>query len=355
MKKFVALFLTALLLIVPLGVHASAAEPASGSLNVMTYNVSGIPVFGDTQGSQNAVTGDARMAKIGEALSRESGCEIIGTQEDFNHHDALAQAMPDYMYQSYSSGGIPLGDGLNLFSKYPLFNVERTSWEASYGVLSGSADRLAEKGILSCVVEIAEGLYIDLYVIHADAGIDSKSVDARKDNFRQLAEMINTRTEDRAVIVIGDYNSLYSRDLPDDLYTNLISAAGLTDCWAEICNNGDCTFDNGTDWNPSLNESYDRVLFKSGGGITLTAKSFEYQQFTDENGETYTDHIAAKASLFYEVTGVTTTPEKLETQAPIDQEQRQIDEFNAVINTLKLVFTSLPELVYLLKQGIDLL
>ncbi len=355
MKKTISLFLAALPLITSLGISASAAEPASGYLNIMTYNVSGIPVIGDSQGTQRELTGGDRMAKIGEALCSESGCDIIGTQEDFDNHDALAAAMPDYAYQTLSSGGIPLGDGLSVFSKYPIYNVARTGWEQNYGVLSGSSDRLTKKGIVSCVVEIADGLYIDLYVLHADAGKDIKSVEARKDNFRQLAAMINARTEDRAVIVFGDFNFTYSRNLADDMYETLVVPAGLTDCWVQLCNNGDCTYDGGVDWNPTQNEALDRIMYKSGGGITLNAESFEYRQFTNENNETYTDHIAAKARITYQVTGATTVPDTLNTQDPIDEEQRQSDLTQAVLDTLALIFSSLPELIYLIGQGIDLI
>ena len=335
-----------------LGVGARAFEPKTGSLNIMTYNVSGIPVIGDFQGTQRDLMGNARMAKIGEVLNNESGCDIIGTQEDFDLHAALAKAMPAYIYQTQSSGGVPLGDGLAVFSKLPVYNVKHTKWNTSYGILSAGTDRLAQKGILSSVIEISNGVYIDFYVLHADAANDIKSAEARADNYRQLADMINSRAYDRAAIVVGDFNTTFDRNQVDDLYNNLVKPAGLSDSWAELYNNGDCSYDNGAGWNPTLYELYDKIMFKSGGGVELNAGTLQYIQFTDAQGKTYTDHISAKACINYKITGDTTNTEVLKTVDPINSTQRMLDEFTAVIKTLVLIFTNLNELGDLIKEGL---
>ena len=133
----------------PVGANAAGYETAAGTLNVLTFNVSGIPVIGDFQGTQRELRGNARMAKIGDLLNRDSGCDIIGTQEDFNHHDALAAAIPDFPFRTQSSGGAPLGDGLGVFSKNPIYNVKHTKWDTSYGILSGATDRLASASATS--------------------------------------------------------------------------------------------------------------------------------------------------------------------------------------------------------------
>ena len=356
-KKITAVLLTAALLVSGLCICAGAesAGAKGGTLNPLSYNVSGIPIFGDTQGTQRELKGEDRMHKIGEILSTESGCDIVGVQEDFNLHPYLAEAMTAFPYQTETSGGVPLGDGLNAFAAHPIYNVKRTAWEKCYGVLSGSADRLAEKGILSCVMEIEDGVFIDFYVIHTDAGIDVASVAARKDNFRQLTEMINSREEDRALIILGDFNSRYNRNQDDDLYNNLVKPVGLTDVWAELHNGGDYTYDNGENWNPTLNESIDKVMFKNGGGVEFEPQSLEYITFTNENGETYTDHISTKVSLSYKITGECKAPASLEAPKPADKTKMALAETAAIIKALVLVFTHIHELFYLLGQGIALI
>ncbi|MBE6782900.1 MAG: hypothetical protein E7536_02690 [Ruminococcaceae bacterium] len=316
------------------------------TFNIMTYNVSGIPVIGDGQGTQKEIKGNARMAKIGEILCRDSGCEIIGVAEDFNHHPALAKAMKSYEYQTFSKGGIPLGDGLNIFSKVPVYNVVRNKWRKSFSYIGGSSDRLAQKGILSSVVEIEKGVYIDLYVVHTDASNDPKSVVARRDNFHQLADMINSRKEDRAIIVVGDFNTTFCLNAEDEPYEILVKKAGLTDSWAEIHNDGKCDYKNEKDWNPDLKETLDRVMYKSGGGVELKAESYEYVEFTDNEGETYTDHISTRARISYEVTGVVSAPEKLEKPKPANKFLQFVKTAGLTVFTLVMVILHLYELLY---------
>lgn len=318
----------------------------NGKLKIMTYNVSGIPVLGDNQGSQREFKGKERMKKIGEILCRKSDCDIIGAEEDFNNHQALADAMTAYKYQSFSKGGIPLGDGLNIFSKKPVYNVKRYPWRKCFGYFAGASDRLAEKGILSAVVEIEKDIYIDFYVIHTDAANDPKSLAARKDNFLQLAELINSRKEDRAVIVMGDFNTTFILNEKDEPYECLVKKAGLTDAWAEIHNGGNCDYNSGKEWNPTLKETLDRVMYKSGGGVTLKAESYEYVEFTNDKGETYTDHISTKACIFYEVTGEVKKPEILEIPHPENKFLQTMKVTWKFIATFVKALFHLHELVY---------
>ncbi len=318
----------------------------NGKLKIMTYNVSGIPVLGDNQGSQREFKGKDRMKKIGEMLCRKSDCDIIGAEEDFNLHPALADAMTSYKYQTFSKGGIPLGDGLNIFSKKPVYNVKRIPWRKCFGYFAGASDRLAEKGILSAVVEIEKGVFIDFYVIHADAAKDPKSLVARKDNFLQLAEVINSRKEDRAVIVMGDFNTTFILNEKDEPYECLVKKAGLTDAWAEIHNGGRCVYGDGKDWNPTLKETLDRVMFKSGGGVTFKAESYEYVEFTNDKGETYTDHVSTKACLSYEVTGEVKKPEKLEIPHPENKFFQTVKVTWKFITTFVKALFHLHELIY---------
>ena len=360
MKKFLSAVLALITLLSALAVPSFAEdgepEEQTGTLSLLSYNVSGIPIFGDTQGTQRELKGKDRMHKIGEILSNESGCDIVCVQEDFNLHGYLAESMEEaFPHQTFTSGGLPLGDGLNVFSAFPIYNVMRIPWLTVYGVLSGSADRLAEKGILTTVVELEEGVYIDLYVIHTDAGIDFASVNARRDNFRQLKTLIQNRTEERAAIIIGDYNTKYIRNQSDDVYANLIEPLGLTDVWAELYNNGDVTYEDGKDWDPSLPESIDKVMFLNGGGVEFSPENLEYIEFTNDKGETYTDHVSTKAVLNYKVTGPCPKPLTLELNLPIDPNTLAKDTAKAVFKAIGLIFTHLYELFYLIGQGFQLM
>ena len=59
--------------------------------------------------------------------------------------------------------------------------------------------------------ELEPGVFVDVYTLHTDAGDDSASYEARRDNMKQLANYINTYSNGNAVIVMGDTNSRYTR------------------------------------------------------------------------------------------------------------------------------------------------
>lgn len=343
MKRFISVLLVVIISFSCLAVSASSQEVREGTIGVLTYNVAGLPVLGDARVSGKDAKGEARMEKLGNLVSEKSGCEIVGTQEDFDLNAGLVRGMVAYQYKTFTSGGIPLGDGLNVFSKYPIYNVKRTPWDKTYGVLSGSCDRLTNKGIIYCVVEIEEDIFIDLYVLHADAGRNKKSFEARGDNYRQIADMLNSREEDRAALVIGDFNTKFAWNEIDKPYEHLMVDAGLTDCWAVLCNGGDHLLEEGEEWNPTLEETYDRVMYKNGGGIEFTPLTYEYMPFENERGETYSDHVATKATLNYKVVGETSVPNELKVEEPFDQTKRFFDYVGAIFKTLYLIFTRFYE------------
>ena len=167
----------------------------------------------------------------------------------------------------------------------------------SAGVFKDSGDRLAQKGFLKTAVEIQDGVYINLYVLHADAGRTGPSLTAREDNFRQLCEDLSNDTSGRAAILLGDFNFMFWRNLSDDLYRNLLEPAGLRDVWAELNHGGDYTVDEAEyETAPEPKEKHDRILFRSGDGVAVTPVSFENIEYVDER-KTCTNHLAVGATM----------------------------------------------------------
>lgn len=357
MKKLVSVLLCVLLVFGGVSLTASADDgsASSGTLKFLSYNVSGLPVVGDFQGSVTTSTTE-RATKIGKLLnSREE--DFIGVQEDFDAHAYLAKEMTSYPYQTYSDGTMTLGSGLNMFSGHKLYNIERVRWEKEYGVLSGSADNLSNKGFVFGTMELAEGVYIDVIVLHTDAGYDPLSVVARADNFRQLAKYVNSINDGRAIVLLGDFNFRYNRDLADDMYNNLIVPTGLKDVWNELYNGGNYNYNHGSGWNPTtVGESFDRVLYKSGDNVTLEPQAISYPSILGANGERYTDHSPTEGTLSYTVTGKeTVTAGEFTSPVAPDPVEMFGAEFVSVIYRLLQIFTSLYELVYLAGQGIAIL
>ena len=236
-------------------------------------------------------------------MLNDSGYDIICVQEDFGYHDTLASAMTEYPYRTYTSGGVPIGDGLNIFSKYPIYNIERVAWHKSHGVFSDGSDALTPKGFLKCTVDV-NGILIDLYNVHCDAYRTDADQLAKKAQLIQLMGYIEEHSAQRPLIITGDTNLTFHADPLSEMYRILIAEGGFTDCWAEMKNGGNC-FQNEED-QPLIQEWYDkfgghdwgrwdsveRTLYRNGDGLMIHPTRFEYVIYTDRKDEikSLTDH-----------------------------------------------------------------
>ena len=353
MKKLLCVLLS-LLFIIPLGFGVNAAETEEGTLKFVAYNVSGIPIVGDFQGSGFTTT-KQRATLVGRYLNTLD-VDFIGTEEDFNAHKYLAAEMENYPNRSFTSGGLSQGQGLNVFSGHKIYNLNRVKWDFEYGTLSGSMDAVSNKGFVYCLMELAEGVYVDVITVHMDAGYDALSVKARASNFRQLAAYIHSNlTSGRALVVLGDFNYKFLRKLDDDLYGNLLAPTGLKDVWAEVYNNGGYDANAGG-FNYDLSgDSLDRALFRSGSYMTLTPVSKTMLSFKGENGETYTDHSPMLIEFNYVLTGREPVPEILSEPQAENETLLTIKEIIWTFIRFIQMILGLTELPYLIGQGIDIL
>jgi len=353
MKKFLCVLLS-VLFILPCAVASNAAKAADGELKFVAYNVSGIPLVGDFQGS--AFTTTRRRAELVGQYLNSLDVDFIGTEEDFNGHRYLAGEMENYPFRSYTSGGLAQGQGINVFSCHKIYNIDRVKWKSEYGSLSGSMDAISNKGFVYCLMELDSGVYIDVITVHMDAGYDVLSVKARANNFTQLADYINQNlTSGRALVVLGDFNFKFLRKLDDDLYGNLLEPTGLKDVWAEVYNNSGID-PYAEDFNYDLSgDSLDRALFRSGSYMTLTPVSKTLLSFTGENGETYTDHSPMLIEFTYTLTGSEETPEALtEPQAENETILTVKEIIWTFIRFIQVIF-GLTELPYLIGQGVEII
>ena len=308
MKKIIAVFLSVLFVasVFLIGsVTASAAE--TGSFTAFSYNVAGLPDFSYLTGGES-VNVINNQVSIGKYVS-EKQYDIFATQEDFGYHDNLVGALSGYPYQTYHHGGVPYGDGTNVFTRsYPMYNEAHIVWEQLYGIADDGADEFSQKGITYVCLKLAENVYIDFYDIHCDAYGDAGSVAARQDNLRQLAQLIRNRTIDRPVIVTGDFNASLFND-NSLLKETLVDGIGLKDAWVEVKNGGnydDCSYFSetyGNVWTDKWGvwDSVERFMYKDGGGITLSCNTFEYVDVLNSKGLSCSDHKAVEASFTYTV------------------------------------------------------
>lgn len=233
---------------------ASAVAQDLSTIKVATYNVDGLPAIEFLGIDINtAGPGDTWSPVIGQRLEA-SGWDVIGMNEDFNYHSYLTEKMTSYDFQTYG-GKLEFSlkaawkflskswrfstDGLELATKKGMTVKNETivPWnnDAVYGYLSNDNDSLTKKGFRYYTVTTTDGYDIDFIILHADAGGADPDKLAREHGFTQLYDFIagNIKTQN-PLIIMGDFNSYYSRDRLKELFLDRINdLPGLTICDAQ--------------------------------------------------------------------------------------------------------------------------
>ena len=288
-------------------VPAYAQDTDESTLTVLCSNVGGLPIPALFAPEHKFVPRAERV--LGQMLNR-SGADVIAVQEDFQYHALLARQLTDYPYQTFTSGGIPAGDGLNVFSKYPIYNVDRVTWTEFNGILTDDNDGLTPKGFLKCTLDV-DGMLIDLYNIHTDAYRTMADQLAKKAQFIQLSQYIDAHSAGRPVLITGDYNCTLHTYYYAEFYETMLADGLYQDAWVEFVNGGN--YLRGEDAQEIIDrynaqygnefwgmwDSYERLLYRGGDGLSFDVTDFSYTFYTDrpEEPEALTDHAVMACTL----------------------------------------------------------
>jgi endonuclease/exonuclease/phosphatase family metal-dependent hydrolase len=269
--------------------HSATARAASGgAFSVLTYNVAGLP---EGLSSSNPAANTPEMGQ------RIRAYDIVHVQEDFNYHAAL-YANDNHPYRTPTSGGVPFGDGLNTLSKFSYTDFSRVKWNSCNGT-----DCLTPKGFTFSRIRIDEGVYVDFYNAHPNAGTATADLAARRGNITQLSQFIAQNSVGNAVIVMGDFNCRYTR--AEDNIRELITNNGLTDTWLQLVRNGNipamgspalvCDFPNMT--NPC--EVVDKIFYRDSKFIDFTPTHYQLDNpdFVTDDGKPLSDHYPLLANF----------------------------------------------------------
>lgn len=275
-----------------------ARAAASGTFTALTYNVAGLPQGLSSAPGDRAVATTAIGGRLGPY-------DVINVQEDFNYH-AYLYASDTHPYRTPTSGGAGFGSGLNTLSGLPYEGLQRVRWNACW---IGSGDCLTPKGFTFKRIKLADGAYVDLYNLHADAGDGSGDLWARRANLRQLTDFIKARSAGHAVLVMGDTNTRYTRT--GDEIARFAAGNGLTDTWVELERGGTAP----PIGSPALVcddaapaddcEVVDKILYRGGGGVDLHATAYENDDagFRTADGVKLSDHFPIAARFSWTATG----------------------------------------------------
>ncbi|MFE0450467.1 jacalin-like lectin [Streptomyces sp. NPDC058914] len=267
-----------------------AAAATTGTFDVLTYNVAGLPE-GLSSGSPEKNT---------PLISPRLGAyDIVNVQEDFNYHAAL-YAGDDHPYRTATSGGVPFGDGLNTLSDVPFEDFERVKWNACTGT-----NCLTPKGFSLARVRLAEGAFLDLYNVHTNADATDDALAARRANIEQLSDFIQANSSGNAVIVMGDTNTRYTR--AGDNIRTLAGENGLTDAWVQLVKGGTPPAQGAdallcpTSAPPNDCEVVDKILYRGSRLLSLTATRYDnaWASFLDSAGANLSDHFPHTVDFSY--------------------------------------------------------
>ena len=215
--------LGSLLLLSLLAATSAAQDSPQGELEVLSYNVHGLPAF---------VTGDDTLARQRAIGPRLEPFGLVALQEDFlseghrllasgrshPHVQRFADALSDRVY----------GSGLCLLSRHRVRARHQEHYRAFNGVLSAGSDGLASKGFQLARLELAPGVELDVYNTHLDAGGSARDAAARASQVAQLTSAIHIRSRGRALLVLGDTNLKASRERDGRTLARFQRATGLS-------------------------------------------------------------------------------------------------------------------------------
>ncbi|KAI0455130.1 endonuclease/Exonuclease/phosphatase [Xylaria acuta] len=275
-----------------LGMPVTAAT--SGDFNVLSMNVAGLPAFLNDNGVPGEKTTNSEL--IGSKFA-EHGYDLIHAQEDFNYH-AYIYGSDTHPYRTSTSGGVPFGSGLNTIANYDWVDFTRVKWDECSD--ASEFDCLTPKGFTFMRVKLSDGVYIDAYNVHTDAGTEDGDLEARASNLQQVADYINARSTGNAVVVFGDTNSRYTR--VGDIVPDFLSQTGLTDAQVELILGGVAPTEEVLCSNPSTTnecETVDKIFYRGSPLLALTATYWAYEsdKFLQPDGNVLSDHNPITANF----------------------------------------------------------
>ncbi|MET9696437.1 endonuclease/exonuclease/phosphatase family protein [Streptomyces sp. NPDC006529] len=274
----------------PAAAAPTAATADSGSFRVLTYNVAGLP-----ESISSAPT--PREPSTTEIGRRIAPYDVVHVQEDFNYHALLYAADTAHPHRTPTSGGAGIGSGLNTLSKLPSDedDFERVRWNSCQ---YDSGDCLTPKGFTFDRRRLAEGVYVDFYGLHTNAGTSPGDLTSRADNLKQLTAYIAAHSAGNAVVVMGDTNTRYTRS--GDTIAAFAAAGGLTDAWTELVRGGTppaqgsdpLLCDQSQPTVPDTCELVDKVLYRGSSLLSLHATAYhnEHAAFLNAGGLMLSDH-----------------------------------------------------------------
>ena len=302
----------------------ATAQEIGKQFSIATLNVDGLPQKILVVKVNSDGPGNGGTARIGKYLQKK-GYDLVMLQEDFNYHDVLSVFLEDdYKMDEWTGDVDVVGhtidylhlqnhrfdcDGLMACWKNDLTvsPAARIPWQQNFGKFSHALDEMITKGFRRYEVTLRSGDRIVVYNMHMDASDDkdeaekndTKDKEARLAQWTQLKDDVLAQLDSRPIIIVGDMNSLYSRDDVKGVFIDAINESGratVNDVWLELNKPGEETLDKILYINPVMGTKIQPVAF------SLDKDGYLYE------GKPLGDHypVAATFKVLSRSTGIET-------------------------------------------------
>ena len=272
-------------------------------LTAVALNVDGLPNKILAINLNEDGPGEEGTKKISRYLASK-GYDIIGCSEDFNYHGSLMSALSDdyssgKVWATLSASGLSLSmllngfrfdtDGLNFIWKNSTCSAANETWTQWTSMAKTDGNQYVKKGYRHYDLTLSDGVVIDVFVLHMDAGDNEDAISSRLSQWRQLAEAVNAADSSRPKLILGDTNSRWTReDIASNFMARLNKSLTATDVWVEFFRDGyqpttdmaDLT-DQSNPENYSNYEVVDKIIYVNpwiGNTVQLVPQTFRIEQ-----------------------------------------------------------------------------
>ena len=228
-------------------------EGQKATFTATTLNVDGLPnkiAFVDINPDGRGATGATQISKY----IMQKKYDLIAAEEDFSYHSNLISQFGNTYGVGTHRGTISATalvspantDGLEFF-----WNTDngreagQESWTRYSSVASTDGNQYIQKGFRYYEVKLEDGMTIDVYITHMDAGDSSGDDGAIASRGRQLTQLANAINQNsftnRPKLILGDTNCRYWRDAVTANLIDPINAQGkfvIKDAFIEQENGG---------------------------------------------------------------------------------------------------------------------
>ncbi|EGZ06957.1 hypothetical protein PHYSODRAFT_249965 [Phytophthora sojae] len=273
----------------------------ANTFTALSYNIGGLA---------GLVSTNDRVGPVKEIGKRIADWDIVNVQEDLYLHAFLYDA-DTHAYRSESDGGVTYrrngvdgGSGLNTLSRLPFSNTStfgRTKWVECSNFDGRDCD--ISKGFSLVEIQIADGVSLDVYNLHADTVFTAEDEKARAANLAQLGDFIAANSASNAVLVMGDTNTKYTS--AGDTIREFLDGQKLTDAWVQTIRKGKAPEKGSPELKCDLAavtndcEVSNRILFRGNNYINLAVDTWnnEHKAFLAADGKTLSNNVPVSSKF----------------------------------------------------------